>query len=373
MNRWLTVSLLTLGLLGIGLLPASAGDYSDVMAGMRLTAEQAEALEARLDADPNDLQARSQLVVYYKGKAIMDPVIRGVHSRHVLWLIANAPQADILAQPFATIDPFNNAEGYLEGKRAWMGYLEEEPKNVKFHGHAANFLSDRQDRELVVGILQTVQSLDPSNSRWPVLLGHLYLREAMFGGKSLKMPEGIDVDDLDLPNGLAGLFETTPADATASAAMALEQFERAAEVAESDMERTSLLGQLATAAFLAERYDDARAHAAAVLQSEPGPFSRESAIHKANIILGRLALVEDDVALASYHLLEAGKVEGSAPLGSFGPNMSLAAELLERGEKDVVLEYFELCSKFWPSDKLADWTALVEGGRMPDFGGNLVY
>lgn len=84
-------------------------------------------------------------------------------------------------------------------------------------------------------------------------------------------------------------------------------------------------------------------------------------------------MVEDDVALARHHLVEAGRVEGSAPLGSFGPNMSLAAELLERGEKDVVLEYFELCSKFWPSEKLADWAAMVKGGRMPDFGGNLVY
>ena len=113
----------------------------------------------------------------------------------------------------------------------------------------------------------------------------------MFGktvDEGLKLPAGIDVNDLDLPNGLAGLFDSKPANSTTSA---------------------------------------------------------ESGVHKANIILGRLALIEDDIALASYRLLEAGKVEGSAPLGGLGPNMSLAAELLERGEKDVVLEYFELCSK----------------------------
>ena len=373
MNRWLTLSSLSIVLLCVGTLSVSARDYRDVMAGMRLTPDEAEALEARLDADAHDLQARSQLVVYYHAKSIMDPVVRGIHSRHVLWLIANAPGADILADPFATIDPHNNAEGYLEGKRAWLTHLQKEPTNVKFHGNAAGFFSPFQDRELVVETLQKVQSLDPENSKWPRLLGHLYLRDAMFGGKSQKVPAGIDVDDLDLPDSLAGLFNSTPADVTASAVMALEQFERAFELATSDMERTSLQGNLAIAAFRSERYDDARAHATSVLQSETGPFSKESETHTANIILGRLALVEDDVALAGYHLLEAGKVEGSAPLGSFGPNMSLAAELLERGEKEVVLEYFELCSKFWPSDKLADWTALVEGGRMPDFGGNLVY
>ena len=376
MNRWLAVSSLALVLLSIGLLPVSARDYDALMAGMKLTTEEAEALEARLDVDAHDLEARSRLVVYYFGKAIFDPVIRGIHSRHVLWLIANAPQADVLAYPYANIDPFNNAEGYLQGKRAWMTHLEEEPTNVTFHGHAASFFSEFQDRELVVETLQKAQSLDPDNSKWPRQLGDLYLRSAMFSRnpvEDLELPEGIDVDDLGLPNGLAGLFKSKPVDTAASAVMALELFERAYDLADSDIERRSLLEGLATAAFEAERYEDARAHATSMLRSEPGPFSDESGVHKANIILGRVALVEDDVTLASYHLLEAGKVEGSAPLGSFGPNMGLAAELLERGEKDVVLEYFELCSKFWPSEKLADWAAMVKGGRMPDFGGNLVY
>ena len=379
MNRWLTVSSLVLVLLSVGLLPVAARDYDDFMAGVQLTAEEAEALEARLDADAHDLEARTRLVVYYFGKSFFDTAIRRIHSGHVLWLIENVPQADILANPFANIDPFTNAEGYLEGKRAWMTHLEEEPTNVTFLGHAASFFSEFQDRELVVETLQKAQSLDPDNSKWPRLLGNLYLRNAAFGdslSEDLELPEGVDVEELGLPNGLAGLFDLKPADGTARAVMALEQFQRAFELADSKTERSSLLEELAEAAFRAERYEDARTYATSMLQSEPGrsgPYSDESGIHKANIILGRLALLEDDVALASYHLLEAGKVEGSAPLGSFGPNMRLAAELLERGEKDVVLEYFELCSKFWPSEKLADWAAMVKGGRMPDFGGNLVY
>lgn len=279
-----------------------------------------------VDVDPNDLQARSQLIVYYFGKTIFDPVVRRTHSGHVLWLIANAPQADVHAYPYATIDPHRNAEGYLEGKRAWMTHLEEEPTNVTFYGHAATFFSEFQDRDLVVETLQKVQSLDPDNSRWPMLLGHLYLRNAMFSrsfGEDLELPEGINVDDLGLPNGLAGLFKSESVDATASAVMALDQFQRAYELADSDMERRSLLGQLATAAFQAQRYEDARAHATSLLQSEPGPYSDESETHKANIVLGRVALVEDDVALARHHLVEAGRVEGSAPLGSFGPLRTL--------------------------------------------------
>jgi len=53
--------------------------------------------------------------------------------------------------------------------------------------------------------------------------------------------------------------------------------------------------------------------------------------------------------------------------------MILAKELLEKGKRDVVLEYFELCSEFWKSDRgqLGKWTATVQKGRIPDFGANL--
>lgn len=62
-------------------------------------------------------------------------------------------------------------------------------------------------------------------------------------------------------------------------------------------------------------------------------------------------------------------------MDSFGPNMTLAKDLLEKGEKKVVLDYFELCRKFWEArfSKLDAWKSDVEAGRMPDFGANLDY
>ena len=50
--------------------------------------------------------------------------------------------------------------------------------------------------------------------------------------------------------------------------------------------------------------------------------------------------------------------------------MALAKALIEKGERDVALRYFELCGKFWKNPKLKQWTATVKGGGMPDFGGN---
>ena len=343
MNRWLTVTAMALLMFAIGNAPAAATEFpEDVIAAMRLTTEEVESLETLLEAHPDHVRARSKLIVYYFQQAILDPAVRRTRNQHLLWLIRNAPQADLLGTPHAQIQPFQDRESYDAGKSAWLIYLQREPDNLALVGHAANFLSPLADPELLMETLRKAQSLDPNNSHWPFTLGHEYLREATFG----KDPS--------------------------SALLALEHFERAYEIAD-DLHRSFQLEPLAKSAFLAGRYDDASAYAKTMLEDAPGGWNEGNQLHHGNLILGRIALLEDDVESAKRHLLEAGKVPGSPQLGSFGPNMRLAADLLERGEKEAVLEYFRLCASFWPREELKDWAALVEGGEFPDFGGNLVY
>lgn len=100
-----------------------------------------------------------------------------------------------------------------------------------------------------------------------------------------------------------------------------------------------------------------------------------NAVHKGNLTLGRVALRAGDTEAAKKFLLEAGRTPGSPQLNSFGPNMTLGKELLEKGERDAVLEYFQLCANFWEMDRgrLREWSALVKKGLVPDFGANLLY
>ncbi|HEX8549918.1 MAG TPA: hypothetical protein VF681_00045 [Abditibacteriaceae bacterium] len=72
-------------------------------------------------------------------------------------------------------------------------------------------------------------------------------------------------------------------------------------------------------------------------------------IHGANQILGLAALRERRTADARRYLIAAGKTPGSPQLDSFGPPMALAQALLEKGEKDTVIQYLDLVSKFWAS------------------------
>jgi hypothetical protein len=98
-------------------------------------------------------------------------------------------------------------------------------------------------------------------------------------------------------------------------------------------------------------------------------------VYNGHLVLGRIALDEGRIEEAKRHLLAAGKSKGSPVLDSFGPNMSLAKDLLDKGEQETVLQHLELCRKFWRSDggKLDEWTKDIHAGRIPDFGASLIY
>jgi len=127
-----------------------------------------------------------------------------------------------------------------------------------------------------------------------------------------------------------------------------------------------------------ERTRDARKYAQELLALAPKyqkDWNYGNAVQDGNLVLGRIALKEGRTDEAKRRLLEAGKSPGSPQMDSFGPNMSLARDLLEKGERDVVLQYFDLCRKFWEMGKgdLDRWTEDVKAGRMPNFGANLIY
>ena len=138
------------------------------------------------------------------------------------------------------------------------------------------------------------------------------------------------------------------------------------------------LDDAAKQSFETGKIEDARKYATELLALAPnfqGNWNYGNAIQDGNLVLGRIAVREGRMEEAKKYLLEAGKSPGSPQMDSFGPNVSLAKDLLEKGERDTVLQYFELCRKFWTMDdgKLDEWSKAVKAGEVPDFGANLVY
>jgi hypothetical protein len=145
------------------------------------------------------------------------------------------------------------------------------------------------------------------------------------------------------------------------------------------IDRFYALADLAKAAFAAGDYNIAESHANELLKlapEYPNDWNYGNAIFFGNMIIGRVALKRDnDVASAKAALMASANAKSSPQLASFGPNVSLADDLLKRGERETVIEFFTACNKIWTShpEKLDSWIATVKGGGTPDWGASLKY
>ena len=100
-----------------------------------------------------------------------------------------------------------------------------------------------------------------------------------------------------------------------------------------------------------------------------------NAIHQGHTVLGLLELDNGNVESAERHLVAAARTPGSPQLKGLGPNMMLAARLLQHGRMDTVLSYLTQCGKLWKLSfgRLWMWKLDIRRGRTPDFGANLTY
>jgi hypothetical protein len=100
-----------------------------------------------------------------------------------------------------------------------------------------------------------------------------------------------------------------------------------------------------------------------------------NAIYYGHFILGRVALRDGNTNEAARQLLAAGDTPGSPQLNSFGPNLTLAKDLLAQGEAQTVLAYLAECKTFWKAGggKVDEWIEAVRAGATPEFGPNLRY
>ena len=107
----------------------------------------------------------------------------------------------------------------------------------------------------------------------------------------------------------------------------------------------------------------------------PKDWNYGNAIFYGNLVLGRIALQRGDIKESVARLLAAGATPGSPQLNSFGPNMSLAKDLLAKGQTEPGLNFLAACKSFWKMDqgRLDQWIATIRAGDKPDFTSNLAY
>jgi len=310
-----------------------------------------EKLEEKLQTEPDNLQVRIKLLNYYFRNRFKSEDARAKRQEHVLWVIKHHPEAEIAGRPQAILDPVLDGVVYQVAKDLWLKQVEAYGRNINVIMNAAKYFAVH-DTDISIKLLNKLQKIEQDNPKIYMRLAHMY---------SLKMRHTYSKD-------LRTKF----------AKQALVEYEKALKTVKNKLEKFYILPNATKAAFEAGEYKKAELMALELLsesQDNKNDWNYGNAVHHGNLILGRISLQKGEIEKAKEFLMKAGETPGSPQLNSFGPNMTLARELLEKGEKEIVLKYLKKCSKFWKCDRgrLQKWGIEIENGEIPEFGANLYY
>jgi hypothetical protein len=334
--------------------------------GRRMADDQANELEKQVVTGNHELALRLILVAYYVLGKRKSKAAALARRNHILWLIEHAPELEATGRPDCLLLESEDRDGYRQGKSLWLANINKNPNKSSILANAARFFT-LNDSALSEQLLQQGLSIEPDKPYWHEQLGHLYTLRSLGNCQDEKM----------MATKSYAAFEEAEQLRNAKESLETDEVGRV----EAILSRIHTLPALAKSAFAACEYEHAANYASELLSlsnsTELSEFVRNdgNAVHYGHLVLGRVALEMGNVDEAKRHLLASGRTHGSPTLSSFGPNMCLARDLLKRGERDVVLEYLQLCLEFWAhgAEKLSNWTKQIESGDTPDFGANLAY
>jgi hypothetical protein len=142
-------------------------------------------MELALQENPEDLELRRQLLLFYGPKdfrvrppSIDDQeVIVAARRRHILWMIEHHPDDPFLATSPALIfpmpmDPLHDAEGYAQAKALWLEHLDQAKPGPTLLSNAATFL-EVADKPVTEEIYLKAMTVYPE-LKWSARLGRLY-------------------------------------------------------------------------------------------------------------------------------------------------------------------------------------------------------
>jgi hypothetical protein len=149
-----------------------------------MTPEQADALEQRVAVNPQDFDARLQLVTYYRtsSRVTWDKKVPGLR-RHALWLIEHHPDHDV-GPP--ALSPDYDPAGFAAAKTLWEAHLARPDASPFIVYRAASFFAPH-DKPYAEQLILRGMTMDPDSAaltarfgpgvgayEWPIQLSSLY-------------------------------------------------------------------------------------------------------------------------------------------------------------------------------------------------------
>jgi hypothetical protein len=317
------------------------GEISLAAEGAKLSTDEVRALEV----PARRISRRTWALEFNSSAFTFTNKPRGARQKrqeHALWITANRPDSGIADTPYVALHQRIDGEAFETAAEIWKQHVNQETTPAVILGNAAHFFLI-PDRTFAEKLLKRAIEPEPSNLRWTRDLAQLYLLEAQYDALRDDRREAYE--------------------------RALITFERCQPGSDEVDGWISWAVWASKAAIGANELDRAREIALRLVEHP----ENGNAVHHGNNILGRISLVSGNLDAAKEHLIAAGNTPGSPQLDSFGPNMQLAPSLLEEGETTAVIQYLQLCERFWPQPMLDQWREEILNGGVPTFGANLRY
>jgi tetratricopeptide (TPR) repeat protein len=317
----------------LGILPNEIRSILLIYSGRNLAKSEVDRLEADIRKTPEDIDRRLKLIGYYdwNGRSSLD------HLRlrtHVLWMVENHPEHPAVAEP-SLRDLRDDPEGTAQMTELWYKNAATCDTSAAVLKSAEKFFFGKDPAE-AERLIHCLAEKEPNNSQWANELAQLYRMSGIPGQSFASQTE-----------------------------RALYAYQQVLELMRNPAARQGLAGDMAAAAFKIGDFEGAAALAKLDLQS-----SDRNATQRANAILGRVALRSGDIAASKQFLLDSIGSAAARDIATYGPTMALARELLEKGERDIVLDYLDRCLTLWPRGEttLRSWISEIKNGGTPNFG-----
>lgn len=328
---------------------------SAYLAASSASAADAAAWKARFDADPEDMPARAAWLGWMMNQGLQECWDSTDYRRSVVWLVTHHPDSQ-LACMLGVLAPAKSENGFYEElRRVWLHAVEEAPSNLAVLSNAASFFW-QSEPERRLELLETARGLAPSDPGQELQLAQYWLTRARRYGES---------EDAS-PYSFEQEFDQE------SAGKGLEHARRAVELSRRTGFNEWTEVCRVTAAAAAGNWPQAEQYATELLGLTGDPDSRRvtgNVCFHAHRVLGLAALRRGDVESAKQHLLGCCTGGTSPQLSTFGPDWSLARELLQHGARPAVLEFLGACRTLWKGheDELDLWQHQIRRGERCTF------
>ena len=152
--------------------PTTAGRAPRESSFRDRTRPHAQALEQKLLVARADMEAREWLLGQYYRDPV-SPEERQARNRHLLWVIANAPESDLAGSSLMSLDKRRDADAYRQARDLWLKHVDAHPADGYVLGHAGSFFLVPEP-ELAEPLLKRAAELGPQELGWMNRLEELY-------------------------------------------------------------------------------------------------------------------------------------------------------------------------------------------------------